>query len=266
MGFQLRPLRGVRRRATATPAWSTSPRSPRTLHAPLDKIHPMPFPGLNIDNLPFFAVIAAVRRGPDAAPRLGLREPRDLPHRAQQARRPGQAARPAPGADRGPDPLVAAPRSSARRRCARPSSSCWRCWPRKGTSVLRSSTSSTAATRTSPSGSTRSAPDRDLPRHLTAAGAERRKHALTCTDVTAGSPGSLPSLIPRRSETAPQVAPVVNGVPYGRSRTARSARGAARVTVAVRVAPTAGQAPSPGARCSRTMTTTARGDSTAWAV
>src|SRR6478752_4382168 len=29
---------------------------PSTLHAPLDKIHPMPFPGLNIDNLPFFAV------------------------------------------------------------------------------------------------------------------------------------------------------------------------------------------------------------------
>lgn len=34
-----------------------------TLRAPLDKIHPMPFPGLNIDNLPFFAVIAAVADG-----------------------------------------------------------------------------------------------------------------------------------------------------------------------------------------------------------
>jgi UDP-N-acetylglucosamine 1-carboxyvinyltransferase len=33
------------------------------LHSPLDKIHPMPFPGLNIDNLPFFAVIAAVAEG-----------------------------------------------------------------------------------------------------------------------------------------------------------------------------------------------------------
>src|SRR4051795_10227432 len=33
------------------------------LAAPLDKIHPMPFPGLNIDNLPFFAVIAAVADG-----------------------------------------------------------------------------------------------------------------------------------------------------------------------------------------------------------
>ena len=33
------------------------------LHAPHDKIHPMPFPGLNIDNLPFFAVIAAVADG-----------------------------------------------------------------------------------------------------------------------------------------------------------------------------------------------------------
>jgi len=36
---------------------------PSDLHAPLDKIHPMPFPGLNIDNLPFFAVIAAVAEG-----------------------------------------------------------------------------------------------------------------------------------------------------------------------------------------------------------
>jgi len=36
---------------------------PSSLHAPLDKIHPMPFPGLNIDNLPFFAVIAAVATG-----------------------------------------------------------------------------------------------------------------------------------------------------------------------------------------------------------
>ncbi len=36
---------------------------PSVLHAPLDKVHPMPFPGLNIDNLPFFAVIAAVAQG-----------------------------------------------------------------------------------------------------------------------------------------------------------------------------------------------------------
>jgi UDP-N-acetylglucosamine 1-carboxyvinyltransferase len=36
---------------------------PSTLRAPIDKIHPMPFPGLNIDNLPFFALIAAVAHG-----------------------------------------------------------------------------------------------------------------------------------------------------------------------------------------------------------
>jgi len=36
---------------------------PSTLKAPRDKIHPMPFPGLNIDNLPFFAVIAASAEG-----------------------------------------------------------------------------------------------------------------------------------------------------------------------------------------------------------
>ncbi|MDN5275545.1 MAG: murA [Candidatus Saccharibacteria bacterium] len=33
------------------------------LKAPVDKIHPLPFPGLNIDNLPFFAVIAATAKG-----------------------------------------------------------------------------------------------------------------------------------------------------------------------------------------------------------
>ena len=33
------------------------------LVAPQDKIHPMPFPGLNIDNLPFFSVIAASAEG-----------------------------------------------------------------------------------------------------------------------------------------------------------------------------------------------------------
>ncbi|MFP5415370.1 MAG: UDP-N-acetylglucosamine 1-carboxyvinyltransferase [Actinomycetes bacterium] len=36
---------------------------PSQLHAAQDKIHPMPFPGLNIDNLPFFAVIAAEAKG-----------------------------------------------------------------------------------------------------------------------------------------------------------------------------------------------------------
>ena len=36
---------------------------PGPLVAPIDKIHPMPFPGLNIDNLPFFALIGAVAQG-----------------------------------------------------------------------------------------------------------------------------------------------------------------------------------------------------------
>jgi UDP-N-acetylglucosamine 1-carboxyvinyltransferase len=36
---------------------------PSKLSAPIDKIHPMPFPGLNIDNVPFFAAIAAVAQG-----------------------------------------------------------------------------------------------------------------------------------------------------------------------------------------------------------
>jgi len=33
------------------------------LKAPIDKVHSMPFPGLNIDNLPFFAAIAASAKG-----------------------------------------------------------------------------------------------------------------------------------------------------------------------------------------------------------
>ncbi|MEV5510195.1 helix-turn-helix domain-containing protein [Streptomyces orinoci] len=36
---------------------------PSKLRAPIDKIHPMPFPGLNIDNVPFFAAIAAFAQG-----------------------------------------------------------------------------------------------------------------------------------------------------------------------------------------------------------
>ena len=36
---------------------------PSSMHAPQDKIHPMPFPGLNIDNLPLFALIAACADG-----------------------------------------------------------------------------------------------------------------------------------------------------------------------------------------------------------
>ncbi|MDR1214908.1 MAG: UDP-N-acetylglucosamine 1-carboxyvinyltransferase [Propionibacteriaceae bacterium] len=36
---------------------------PSELRPPADKIHPMPFPGLNIDNLPFFAVIACMADG-----------------------------------------------------------------------------------------------------------------------------------------------------------------------------------------------------------
>lgn len=36
---------------------------PSSLVAPIDKVHPMPFPGLNIDNLPFFAVICSMAKG-----------------------------------------------------------------------------------------------------------------------------------------------------------------------------------------------------------
>ena len=122
--------------------------------APLDKIHPMPFPGLNIDNLPFFAVIAAVADGQTLIHDWVYENRAIYLTELNKLGAPGQAARPAPGDGRGADPLVrrrdrlpagAAPGSgdpagdAGRRRaprcCARP-------------------TSSTAATRTSPSGST----------------------------------------------------------------------------------------------------------------
>src|SRR6476619_177698 len=41
---------------------------PDPLTAPTDKIHPLPFPGLNIDNLPFFAIIAACASGTTMIP------------------------------------------------------------------------------------------------------------------------------------------------------------------------------------------------------
>ena len=80
--------------------------SPSTLKAPIDKIHPMPFPGLNIDNLPFFAVIAATGRGLDADPRLGLRQPGDPPLGPDPAGRRRPAAGPAPRAGQRADALV----------------------------------------------------------------------------------------------------------------------------------------------------------------
>ena len=88
---------------------------------PLDKIHPMPFPGLNIDNLPFFAVIAATAQGQTLLHDWVYENRAHLPHRAEQARRPGHADGPAPGDDRGPDPLVGRRGGLPARRCARPS-------------------------------------------------------------------------------------------------------------------------------------------------
>ena len=81
---------------------------PSVLHAAADKIHPMPFPGLNIDNLPFFAVIAAVAEGTDHDPRLGVREPRDPPGRAEQAGCRRAVARPAPDRGHRTDPVARA--------------------------------------------------------------------------------------------------------------------------------------------------------------
>lgn len=70
--IELETLRGMQAKIEKSPEYLS--RNNRTrlvdltikksnLIAPIDKIHPMPFPGLNIDNLPFFSVIAAAAKG-----------------------------------------------------------------------------------------------------------------------------------------------------------------------------------------------------------
>ncbi len=76
------------------------------LHSPIDKIHPMPFPGLNIDNLPFFAVIAAVAEGQTLIHDWVYENRAIYLTELTKLGVVGQAARPAPGDDRGPDPLA----------------------------------------------------------------------------------------------------------------------------------------------------------------
>jgi UDP-N-acetylglucosamine 1-carboxyvinyltransferase len=61
MEIELALLEGMGMKYLMTPEYRTTIAGP--LVAPTDKIHPMPFPGLNIDNLPFFAIIAAVATG-----------------------------------------------------------------------------------------------------------------------------------------------------------------------------------------------------------
>jgi hypothetical protein len=131
---------------------------PGPLKAPRDKIHPMPFPGLNIDNLPFFALIAAKAEGTTMIhdwvyenraiyltelTKVGVKVQLLDPHRVMID---------------GPTRSGAPPRSSARRRCAPAWSSCWRCWPRPGRRCCAMCTSSTAGMRTWPSASTPWAP------------------------------------------------------------------------------------------------------------
>ena len=92
---------------------------PGPAHAPRStRSHPMPFPGLNIDNLPFFALIA--RRAPTGTTMIHdwVYENRAI-YLTELTKVGGQgaAARPAPRHHRGPDPRGAPPRSCARRRC-----------------------------------------------------------------------------------------------------------------------------------------------------
>lgn len=72
MEIELATLEGMGFRYSITPEYRSAngltrlvdlTTHPGPLKAAHDKIHPMPFPGLNIDNLPFFALIAAQAEG-----------------------------------------------------------------------------------------------------------------------------------------------------------------------------------------------------------
>ena len=106
-----------------------SDRSAVELRSPIDKIHPMPFPGLNIDNLPFFAVIAATAQGKTIIHdwvyenrAIYLTELNRLGARVQ-------LLDPASGDRRRARRAGAASRSSVRRRCGPRSASCSACSP-----------------------------------------------------------------------------------------------------------------------------------------
>ncbi len=72
MEIELATLEGMGMRVDMTPEYVSAngctrlvdiTTIPGPLKAPIDKIHPLPFPGLNIDNLPFFALIGAMAEG-----------------------------------------------------------------------------------------------------------------------------------------------------------------------------------------------------------
>lgn len=129
---------------------------PSTLRAPIDKIHPMPFPGLNIDNVPFFAVIAAAANGTTLI-HDWVYENRAI-HLTELNKLGGRVRLADPHRIYVDGPThCRARRSSARRPCAPRCASCWRCWPPRAPRCCATSTSSTAGTRTSPNASTSSA-------------------------------------------------------------------------------------------------------------
>ena len=79
---------------------------PSQLQAPVDKIHPMPFPGLNIDNVPFFAVIAAQAQGRTLIHDWVYENRAIYLTELNRLGATGHAARPAPGLGRRSHPLV----------------------------------------------------------------------------------------------------------------------------------------------------------------
>ena len=86
MGFELRPLRGVRRPQRPHPPGRHHHPAVRAARAARQD-PPDAVPGPQHRQPAVLRGHRRGRRGPDPAARLGLREPRDLPHRAQQARR-----------------------------------------------------------------------------------------------------------------------------------------------------------------------------------
>nr|WP_278255760.1 hypothetical protein [Nocardioides convexus] len=150
-GLPLRPFRGVPRRQRAHPPGGPHD-PPLGPGRPARQDPPHALPGAQHRQPALLRGDRGGGRGHDVPQRLGLRQPGDLPHRVQQGSAAGspcstRTACRSTARRRGP-----APSSSARPRCGPPWSCCWPCWRARAPRCCAAPMSSTAATRTWPSG------------------------------------------------------------------------------------------------------------------
>jgi len=176
---------------------------PSALHAPLDKVHPMPFPGLNIDNIRSSPSSPPSRRGARSSTTGCMRTARSTsPSSTDWAARSRCWTRTGSGSTA--RRTGRRPRSSARRRCVPRWSCCWPCSPPRGRRSCDTSTSSTEAMRTSRPGcppsaraSSRSATSEPA-RLRTAAGSRRSARPAPPPSGRCGATGRTATRRPRR--------------------------------------------------------------------